>query len=247
MTLFKAFLAVCICALALPARAEDMKKYLTDTKEMVRQGKYPEALNRYVWFYDHAVEHDPNVAAVRATSALSDWKLLANVYPPAKAAMIETRDRQTKQLVYGDKIEAAVFGDVVALNRVLEDDKVTVDLFQWVDQTEPAAAKRCWVYAKPVILAAKRYELAGKYIGNPVRQFDVVKEMYDMATNQGIGGATIKALNEDRFVEQCLQLIELSLALDEPKAAKEIQEKALASVDDRRLRKAIPAPEAVPK
>ena len=244
----RAVLVLCVSMAAVSALAGDMQKYLSDTQDMVRDGKYPQALDRFLWFHENALKRDPAMSGVRLSFALSDWKQLGDAYPPAKTALVETRNRESRQF-YADK-NLQAFIDAAAINRELDEEPKTIEMFQWADVAAPDLAKQCWRWAKPAILNAKRYDLAGRYIGNPVREFDVVKEMYDMMANRGagaIGGATLKQMQEDRFVEQCLQLIDLSLALDEPKAAKEIQEKALAVVDDRRLRKAIPTPEQAAK
>jgi hypothetical protein len=239
--LFAGFLAM----LALSAKADDMQKYLADTQEMVRQGKHQEALDRFIWFHGHALEHDPAMGGVRLSFALMYWKSLGDVFPPATTAMVELRDRTT-QNVTDKQGTFAQFHDVMALNRTLAEDSKTVDLFQTLDQTQPDLARQCWIVAKDAVIKAKRYDLVRKYFGNPARDFVRIKAMYDLNTKlydkPNVGGPPFKAYNDNHFVEESLQLIEVALALDNPKAAKEVQEKALAVVDDQRLRDAISAP-----
>ena len=240
----KVLLAGFLAMLALSAKAEDMQKYLADTQEMVRQGKHQEALDRFIWFHDHALENDKGMNGVRLSFALMYWKSLGDVFPPATTAMVETRDRTAKKVT--EKGGAfAQFHDVSALNRTLGEDSKTVDLFQTLDQTKPDLAKQCWIVAKDAVIKAKRYALASKYIGNPAREFVQIKSMYDLNKklyDKPMGGESLKASNENIFVEETLQLIEVALALDNLKAAKEVQEKALAVVDDNRLKDAIPEP-----
>ena len=52
-------------------------------------------------------------------------------------------------------------------------------------------------------------------------------------------GEHFKAFNENNFVEETLRLINLALAMDDAKAAKEIQAKAFAILDDYRLNDAL--------
>ena len=241
----KALLAGFLAMLALSAKAEDMQKYLADTQEMVRQGKHQEALDRFIWFHEHALENNPSMVGVRLSFALMYWKSLGDVFPPATTAMVDLRDRTTKQVSdKGGKVTQ--FQEVAALNRTLGEDSKTVDLFQTFDQTKPDLAKQCWRVAKDAVIKAKRFDLARKYIGNPARDFVRIKAMYDLNTKlydkRNVGGPSFKKYNENHFVEDSVQLIEVAVALDNPKAAKEIQEKALAVVDDHRLRDAIPAP-----
>jgi hypothetical protein len=70
----KVLLAGFLAMLTLSANAEDMQKYLADTQEMVRQGKHQEALDRFIWFHEHALENDRGMTGVRLSFALSYWK-----------------------------------------------------------------------------------------------------------------------------------------------------------------------------
>ncbi|MGD9873045.1 MAG: hypothetical protein AB7T27_02125 [Kiritimatiellia bacterium] len=240
----KTILSIVIAVMTLSAQAEDMQKYLTETQEMVREGKHEEALQRFIWFHDHALEHEPAMYGVRLSFALGYWKALGDVYPPAKLALVETRDRKENILLEGGG-SPLLFHDVVALNRTLAEQEKTVSLFDTLDQKEPQTAKLYWEAAKDAVIAAKRYDLARKYIGNPVREFTKVKAMYDHNTtlydDPGTGGDHFKAYNENNLVEESLKLIEVAIALDDRPAAKEIQAKALTVLDDYRLRDAMPA------
>ena len=102
-------------------QANDMQAYLNRTQQLVRQRKYREASDRFVWFDEHALEHDPGMSGVRLSFALSYWKDLGDVYPPAKQAMVDMRDRKTWQLWEG-RGNVALFSDVAALNRTLNEN-----------------------------------------------------------------------------------------------------------------------------
>ena len=233
---------VVLFTVSLTAHAEDMQKYLSDTEALVREGKHKEALERFLWFHDNALEHQPSMYGVRLSFALSSWKQLGDVYPPSLSAMQEIRDKKTQQMIQG-KGNSHLFHDVTALNRTLGDDTKTVDLFRKLDKEQKDLAKQCWNMGKDAIIKTKAYDLARKYIGNPVREWGKVKEMYDMNKAMYGGknfGEHFKTYNENNLVEESLKLIEVALALDDKKAAKEIQAKALAILDDYRLNDAIP-------
>jgi len=219
-----------------------MQKYLSDTQTLVREGKHKKALDRFLWFHDHALEHQPSMYGVRLSFALSYWKQLGDVYPPALTAMKKTRDDKTTYLVQG-KGNSRLFHDVASLNSTLGDNAQTVELFRKLDEEQEDLAKQCWDMAKDAIIKAQAYDLARKYIGNPVREWSKAKEMYDRNKAMYGGknfGEHFKTYNENNFVEESLKLIEVALALDDKKAAKEIQAKALAILDDYRLSDAIP-------
>lgn len=239
----KTLLALIVALAALPAQAKDMQKYLNDTQKMVGQGKHQEALERFIWFHQHALEHEPAMSGVRLSFALSYWKSLGDVYPPAKKALVETRDRTAKQVSEnGGTFE--LFHDAASLNRTLGEESKTVELFQTLDAQHPGLAKRYWHVAKNPVIAAKHYDLARKYMGDFAGQFQHVTEMYEQHKkfydNPKIGGTHLKKFNENHFVEESVQLITVALALGERKAALDIQKKALAVMDDSRLRDAVP-------
>jgi len=222
---------------------ENMQKHLNDTRELIQAGKYQEALDRHIWFHDHALEHQPSMYGVRLSFALSSWKELADKYPPAMDKLKSVRDQKTK-LIEDGQGNHSLFHDVSSINETLRETSKTVELFRILDQKYPSQAKECWNVANDSVIEAKAYDLARKYIGNPVREFTKVKEMYEhnktLYKNPRIGGDHFKAYNENHFVEECLKVIEIALALDDKKAAGEIQTKALAILDDHRLQDALP-------
>lgn len=238
----RTLIVVIILFASLSAHAEDMQKYLSDTQDLVRQGKNQEALDRFLWFHNHALEYEPAMYGVRLSFALMYWKQLGDAYPPALTAMKKTRDDKTI-LLENQKGNFSLFHDVVALNSTLGEDNKTVDLFRKLDQEQKDLATQCWDVAKVAVIKAKAYDLARKYVGNPMREFGKIKENYDnnVTMNQDKKfGEHFKAWNENHFVEETILLINVAVALNDTKAAKEIQEKALTILDDYRLRDAIP-------
>ncbi|HCS50676.1 hypothetical protein [Rubinisphaera sp.] len=223
--------------------AENMQEYLKKTNELTRKGEYVKALERTLWFHDHALEHDQAMSGVRLSFALGYWEDLGKVYPQAKTAMIETRDRKLK-LLQENKGNIDIFKDVVALNRTLGEDSKSIIYFDEIDKQNSEQAERYWIFIKRTIIAAKRYDLIKKYLDSFDQEFQSCKYLYEIRKKNynkiARAGDQFKSHNENHFVEECLTLIEVAQAIDDPTAAKSIQQKALAVLDDPRLRKAIP-------
>ncbi len=78
-----------------------MNKILADAKKMMDQGRFEEALQRQIWYHNHALEYDQGQGGVRLTFALSQWIELGRHYPKAKTALIEIRDRDSRALMEG--------------------------------------------------------------------------------------------------------------------------------------------------
>jgi hypothetical protein len=227
----------------LPAKsngpADDMQTYFNRTQQLVRERHYKEALDRFLWFDEHALEHDPGMSGVRLSFALSYWKNLGDAYPPAKQAMVDMRDRKTRQLQEG-RGNAALFSDVAALNRTLGENAATVRLFQAIDKSNPTLAAQCWLFARDQIFLAKQYDIAKKYIPAALKDYTREKARYDenvvLYETPQMGGLPFRQWNENHFVAACLQLIDLATYSGDEKTAQEIRKRAAGVVNDPRLR-----------
>ncbi|MDX1982468.1 MAG: hypothetical protein SFV51_19490, partial [Bryobacteraceae bacterium] len=62
---------------------EDPRQILAGARLDARQGDYAEALQKYLWFHHHALEHDMALSGVRLSYALNEWWELGKAYPPA--------------------------------------------------------------------------------------------------------------------------------------------------------------------
>lgn len=239
----KVLLFVSILFFSVTLGAQDMQKYLKDTKELVNAGKYKEALERHVWFHEHALEYNRGMAGVRLSFALSDWKSLADLYPPAMKELISTRNKKSKQILT-DGGTSNLFSDVRALNRTLGENTKTLELFEKLLDKYPEIAKSDWYYVRDDLFAAKRYDILKKFIGNPMREYSLVASKYGMDTTLSkklpSGSAFFKAHAENSFIVKSIQLIQFAMASDDLKTAKEIQQAASKVLADYRLRDAIP-------
>ena len=226
-----------------PPENPDPKQILDEAQNDFREQRYEDALAKHVWFHNHALKYQPSkMYGVRLSFALSYWKQLGDVYPPARKTFIKLRDNKTDLLEQG-KGNRNLFHDVMALNRALGEDNKTVDLFRKLDQDQKDMASQCWTTAKRIVVKAKAYDLARKYMGSLGSEFGNIKELYD--TNKTLyGGENLgeefKTFNENNFVEETISLIEVAIALDDIKKAREIQTDALSILDDYRLNDIIP-------
>jgi hypothetical protein len=223
--------------------AQDMRKYLTETNEMVKQRKYQEANERYEWFQNHSLEYAPSMGGVRLSFALSNWKSLADIYPPAMVSMKQMRDKKMKQLV-DSNVTYKLFADITALNRILSQEEKTITLFETIDKKSHYKAKELFPYAKNALFKSKRYDVLRKFIGDPLNEFQIiigernmlVEQVDKYKNNDKYASNIIKNQANDNFVEKCLNLIKFSLAVKDFESASKIRTQAQLIVKDNRLR-----------
>lgn len=231
----KLFIAIALI-FSISTFAQDMQKYLSETKSMVKQKKYAEANDRYIWFQNHSLESRPSMSGVRLSFALSDWKTLADLYSPAMDSNKALRDYKTKQLVQNNG-SVQLFGDVAAINYYLFESEKTVALFENIRNSDKDKARKCWFYARKSLFKYKRYDLIKYYVGNPVSDFLVIKEQRNMMLKvSSIQTESMKKYLTDSFVDNSLDLINYSIAMHDLESAKKIRDEAMLIVNDYRLR-----------
>jgi hypothetical protein len=216
---------------------------------MVRAGRFEEALERMVWFHHNALVHQPSMAGVRLSFALSDWRRLGDVYPPAHAALVETRDAALRQL-FENPGERRHFLDLNGLNRALGEESRTLDAFAQLAALHPEEAKNHWSSpestgaATRLALEAKRLDLLRAHGVDLLLEFDRARQQREVvrtvAERNPLSAERTKQ-NADRILaDQSLLLIEIGIALGQEANARTIQEHALAIIPDPRIRSAIP-------
>ena len=122
----------------LAQEPNDVKAHHALGRELARRGRPDEALEHYLWVWDHALEHQPSYSGVRGSFLLSELEQLAATHPPAREALGARRDACERRLVEGGG-DRQVCGDLAALNRSLGEPARTLAVYDRL-RTEPPAA-----------------------------------------------------------------------------------------------------------
>jgi hypothetical protein len=156
--------------------SEDLAGWLEQAHAHAAAGRYAEALELHRRYHELS-RGAPAQFGVRLSFALSRWADLARRYPPAREALSQTRDAaagrlRTAAADHGPESAHAVhadFAEVVAISARLEDDRYAADLFAELDAGAPQVAADCWAAARSLLVRARRFELARRYLGDPER------------------------------------------------------------------------------
>ena len=161
----------------------DPRARLQRGQEAAAAGRYEDALRDYIWFHEHALEHEPSLYGVRLSFALWYWIELAHVYPQARTALRRIRDEKTARLLNGDA-HRDLFHDVESINERLENEEATYELFGALEKARPDFAAACADLAMPAIVMAQDFEMARRYVPSPG---DTLRR-YSEALNRDIEG-----------------------------------------------------------
>ncbi len=237
-----------------PDTKPDFEKIRQEANDAMSQGRYEEALQRHIWYHNHALEYDQGQGGVRLSFWLADWMELGRRYPKAWQALIEVRDEKTRKLAEGGGY-SQLFSDVVSINGYLQDDDGSYVLFKILQKRDPALAKQCYFYVESLLVKKGEYELCFNYMGDPQRRFEsnrsaweMEKKMYQrraslpVPTNMPAGIAPRMDMMREadkRFVRNLNQLIEILVGAGHKAEAEKIRDQAVALVDDPALKSAV--------
>lgn len=125
----------------VPPKDPKPAKILSEANQDRDSKNYEDALAKYVWIHENAVAIQPDFVAVRLSFALSAWGKLAEKYPPALKKLEEFRDKATASVKEGKAVTES-FRELASINRVLDQESKTKELFVDLDNKNPNVAKK---------------------------------------------------------------------------------------------------------
>ncbi len=229
---------VTMCSCGQKDQAEDA---LDQARRLASEGKFEEALQKHIWFHNHALEVDPAYYGVRLSFALRDWVELGKKYPAALTALRKIRDEKTSRLVTG-QADRNLFHDVESINEYLDESAATVELFKKIEVAQPDFAASVYDLADKALIATGEYALAKRYLGNPITRFETAKRQFEdgmrYAKTSQKDDASRRAF-ERIFTDRVVRIIRVLDKSGDQDQAREIQSKALVVLDNSTIRNAI--------
>ena len=234
--------ALLVLPLVCCSRGKDKAdEALEQAQQFAAQGKFEEALQKHIWYHDHALEINQAHYGVRLSFALSYWIDLGKKYPKALNALKDIRDKKAARLVAGEN-NRPLFHDIVAINEELCEPLATVEAFKKIQAARPDFASSIAELADKALFDAKEYELERKYLGHPLARFDSLKRSLDCgieyANTRGASSRSRQAF-EHNFTHDVVRLIMLLDRTGDKDTARQIQAKALAACDNAAIRAAL--------
>ena len=247
-----------------PDEKPDFQKILNSAKSLTDEGSYEEALQRYLWYFDHS-RNDASQRGVRLSFALSDWIELGRRYPKAKQALVEIRDADARQFSAGTG-NFDLFQEIAGINQYLNDSAATLALFKAVEHSDPQLAGQCYPFVQDLLMQAGEYEKCLGYLGDPESAFDRIRDSRERMKHWEDQQASRREQEKERFqamaktnpafahfpnfpapplfadnnfVRQTRELIEILVGAGHKADAEKVRDQALAVLDDARLKSAI--------
>jgi len=250
-----------------PGATADLQKILNTAKSLADEGSYEDALQRYLWYFEHS-RQDAGQRGIRISFALSDWQELGRRYPKARAALVGIRDAEGREFSEG-RGDLELFMEIAAINERLGASDATEALFKDLGARDRKLAEQCYGFMEPALIARGEYALCLNYIGDPQAKFNILlrnrEQMREVAARQNASWQQqvermkelastsnsvfpngqvplppdMAKMADAGFVAQTRNLIEILVATGHKADAENIQSQASAILDDARLKSAV--------
>jgi len=223
---------------------------------LVYDGRYEQALQRCLAFRKQ-FKGDKEFLGLLWT-----WVQLGKKYPKARAALVEIRNGDVRECLEG-RGYWALFREVMAINRALQQEGKTYELFNSLREKDPGLAQQCYSLAEGMLVTKGEYQWCYDHMGEPqarlesfckdmdaelkrlefIQHTEEIRKQRGWTNAPGIlrpeGPASIKKSAKDRFVSQTRQLIEILVATNHQAEAEKIRDEAVTILDDARLKSAV--------
>jgi hypothetical protein len=215
----------------------DPKEVLRQARQLVKSQQYAAALEKYIWFHDHALDADRSLAGVRLSYAITEWVELGEVYPPARRALERERDAKAKSLMQGTN-DASFFHDVASINRALGQVERTRDLFKAIAGADRGVAEKCFRLALESLVHTKEFGLARGFMPDPRKEIDQFAIPFKLALQPtaSVSPETLQETLVTIYVKKVNQILQVFIGVGEEDTFNHLRQYALECVPDTQLR-----------
>lgn len=222
-----------------PNPSDILQSAVADT----RDGSYEQALVKFLWFHDNALQYEKGLAGVRVSFALAYWLELAAAYPPALDAFKRIRDR-TEIAFQHNSSSLELFCDLASMNDRLDDESRTAELFAQVAKADHESAKKLYHVAEEYLIAASDFHACGPFLDPPKRielatdRYRMMKRLEESRVQSKI---PIPRTSRTHFIRNVGTLVGLLVLNDRSEEATTAYRRALNVIDDDEFRSVMDA------
>ncbi len=226
----------------------DLEKIRQEASDLMKQGRYEDALQRHLWYHNHALQIDPAQSAVRLSFALRQWAELSGSYPKARQSLMETRDRGVREFASGGG-SFALFQEVEAINERLGQAQATFELFTSIQQRYPELAKQCYYVMENALIEKGDYAACANFIPDFQQRFEFRRDVYRRTgeisdRTPEVNSANIRKEAQRNFINDTRKLIEILVGVSRMVEAEKIREQSVAVLNVPELQSAVSDAEA---
>ena len=190
---------------------------MREASEAAQAGKHAEALDAFLWCFDHGQEADEAFGGVQSSFLIDDILSLSEVYPPALQELVSRRDKYASRLTDGTASLNDAF-DFSAINQHLGQEQFSLRIFQMLEPGSKNWQVLGWGI-REFLLEHRRYgDLLS--IFNP--EAEIAEQVQSIEIPACDGDQRFKSHLKDKLVRACAPLVEALAALGEHERARQL-------------------------
>lgn len=183
--------------------------WLDNARNAVKSEEYAIALEKYEYFFDHALEEDRSFYGVRLSYCLDEWARLGKKYPLAQEKLIEKKETTRKLLLESGEPER--FHEFEALCRYLGQKEESMKLFLHLHESRKELAEEVVRYIWDRLVSSGNWEICAAYLGDPESRYQNLLFLYDstMEIHNSDPNMDLENYSETRFVKDASNLLKV--------------------------------------
>jgi RNA polymerase sigma factor (sigma-70 family) len=214
----------------VPPANPNPQKILYEAQADTAAGRYQEAEAKFEWYRDNALHYQPSLVGVRNSFAIMYWGELAQKYPPARRKLVSIRDAAVNNIRFpvNPASRRSDFILILSINDDLHESAKTIELFKWLDISDPALARDMYELMEMPLIDAHEYSLCNKYMeadasyGRILESYRSIREM-----KKNVSNPVLQAWVETNFKNQCATIVAVLTINKHPHDASRIADEAL--------------------
>ena len=212
----------------------DPARLMDEAKAHAESGRYDEALEEYLWCFDHGARVRPSFCGVRSSFLICDILQLAKRHRPALDALVARRNACGLRLCSGHGT-ADDADDYVALNHYFRHEELSFRLFENLAKGSELWLRVGWGIRKSLLEQRRYSDLL--QLSDPEATFR--QNAADLEIPACDDDPGFKTTLRDKLVRQCAPLIEALAGTGEHRRALDLARKILRVIRRPQLREAL--------
>jgi hypothetical protein len=202
-------------------------------RQLAAQGQWEEALREYLWCYDEGMVRVASMAGVRTSFLMSAMAELATKYPPARAALVERRDRLERRMLRNPTDREAAL-DAAALNGALDEQDRNMVIFEQLPAND-ARREGLLLRIYDDLIAERRYREAAS-----ARSYATMVSHFELLTSERAmpNAEAVRVMHRGAVISTAAKDVEVLAGAGNLTEAREFARRLLAfddSAETRRL------------
>jgi len=160
----------------MPTHPSQAEQWLRDAQAAIARQEPALALEKYLQFFEHALEENPALSAVRLSFCLGGWADLAKNYPPAQLKLEQHGEQSLQQFMTTGL--ASYFHDYLAICHYLNKSDAAVETFCQIHATHPALALSVHDMIWAQLVEAKKWLICASYLDDYQKKYELALDVY---------------------------------------------------------------------